>query len=124
MVAFRDAGLAALSAVMETARPGVTAGEVARAGAAQLAPIADRVLFHELYGYSVGIGFPPSWYEPLGCELRAGNDRTLAEGMVYHVPISLRRFGEFGICQSQTVVVGPHGAEALTRTPAALQIVG
>jgi Xaa-Pro dipeptidase len=123
IVAFRDAGLAALSAVIETARPGVPAGEVARAAAARLAPIADRVLFHDLFGYSVGIGFAPSWYETLGFELREGNDRPLVEGMVFHVPLSLRRFGEFGICQSQTIVIGPDGAEPLTRTPAELRIL-
>jgi Xaa-Pro aminopeptidase len=42
--------------------------------------------------------------------------------MTFHLAISLRRFGEFGVCHSQTMLVTDTGAEALT-FPASLYIV-
>lgn len=120
MVAFRDAGLACIDAILGTARAGVTAAEVSRAASAELEPIRDSLHFHGLYGYSVGIGFPPSWFETLGFDLRTDNERPLEEGMVFHVPISLRKYGEFGVNQSQTILIQRDGAEALTHTSAAL----
>jgi Xaa-Pro dipeptidase len=121
MQRLRDAGLAAVEAVLGTARPGVPAREVAGAGARALAEVAGSVYFHDVYGYMVGIGYPPSWFETLGFELQAGNEGLLEEGMVFHVPISLRRFGEFGVSQSQTIAVTATGAESLTRSDPALR---
>jgi Xaa-Pro dipeptidase len=123
MVEFRDAGLAVLDVVIQTARPGITAAEVVRGAAAALGSGHDRMSFHGLYGYSVGIGFPPSWFETLGFELRADNERPLESGMVFHLPISLRKYGEFGINQSQTILITDSGAEPLSRTPAALHVI-
>jgi Xaa-Pro dipeptidase len=123
MVSFRDAGLACIDAILGTARAGVTAAEVSRAAAAELEPIRESLHFHGLYGYSVGIGFPPSWFETLGFDLRLDNERPLEEGMVFHIPISLRKYGEFGVNQSHTIVITRDGAEALTRSSAALRQV-
>ena len=117
---WRECGLAAIDAILKTAKPGVRAKDVALAGKAELAPIAGRIHFHEMYGYMVGLGYPASWYETLSFELEAGNEGILEEGMTFHVPISLRRFPEFGVGQSQTIVVTATGAESLTRTPAGL----
>ncbi len=121
MIQIRDAGLASLEAVTAAARPGVPANEVARAGMAKLEPISDRVHFHNLFGYSVGIGFPPSVFEPLGFELSLQNDGLLEEGMTFHVPISLRRFAEYGVSQSQTIVITGSGCEPLSPASAALR---
>ncbi len=118
---WRDCGLAAIDAILATAKPGVSARDVALAGKAELAPLAGQAHFHEMYGYMVGIGYPSSWYETLSFELEAGNEGLLEEGMVFHVPISLRRFPEFGVGQSQTIVVTENGAESLTRSPAKLR---
>lgn len=117
---FRDAGMAAIEAVLANARPGVTASAVARAALDCLAPVRARIYFHGLVAYSVGLGFPPSRYEHLGYELREGNDRPLEEGMAFHVVMSLRKFAEFGVSQSHTVVLTKSGCEAITRSPAAL----
>jgi len=120
---WRDCGLKAIDAILSMAKPGVPASAVALAGKAALEPIADRVHFHDMYGYMVGIGYPPSWYETLSFELEAGNQGLLEEGMVFHAPISLRRFADFGVGQSQTIVITRDGAESVTRSPAALQEV-
>ncbi len=117
---FRDAGMAAIDAVLANARPGVTASAVARAALDCLRPVRAKIYFHGLVAYSVGLGFPPSRYEHLGYELREGNDRPLEEGMAFHVVMSLRKFAEFGVSQSHTVVITKSGCEAITRSPAAL----
>lgn len=120
MARFRDAGLAAIETVLAEARPGVPAAVVARAALARLARVRRRTHFHGLVGYPVGLGFPSSRYERLGYELSEHNEQPLAEGMAFHVVMSLRKFGEFGVSQSQTVVITAGGAEAITRSPAAL----
>jgi Xaa-Pro dipeptidase len=116
MAAFRDAGLAALDALMGTAKAGVPASEAARAAARELQPLGDALYFHDLYGYMVGLGFPPSWYETLGYDLKEANDEPLEAGMTFHLPISLRKRGAFGVCQSHTVVITERGCEPLTRS--------
>jgi hypothetical protein len=40
--------------------------------------------------------------------------------MVFHLPMSLRVGGEFGICLSHTMLVTANGGVPLTRTPAVL----
>jgi Xaa-Pro dipeptidase len=118
--AFRDAGIAAIDAVLANARPGVPASLVARAALDCLEPVRHKIYFHGLVAYSVGLGFPPTRYEHLGYELREGNDRPLEEGMAFHVVMSLRKFAEFGVSQSHTVVITASGCEAITRSGAAL----
>lgn len=120
-----EAGAAAVEAVLGTARAGVTASEVARAGEAALAPVLDGLglMFHHTFGYPVGIGFPPTWVESLSFLLREENHQPLEAGMTFHLPISLRRFGEFGINQSHTMLVTETGAETLTRSSARLLVL-
>ena len=44
--------------------------------------------------------------------------------MVFHLPMSFRKFGEFGVNQSHTIVITDDGpAEALTKTEARLQVL-
>ena len=118
-----DAGAAAVATVIETARPGVRAGDVARAAGEVIGPVLPGLVFHGNFGYPVGLGYPPTWSERLGFQLRPDNDQPLEAGMTLHLPVSLRRFGEWGICQSHTILVTETGAEPLTRAQARLQVV-
>jgi Xaa-Pro dipeptidase len=118
-----EAGAAAVETILATARPGVAAADVAHAAGAVLAPVLESVVFHHNFGYPVGIGYPGTWIETLGFFLRVDNPRPLAAGMVFHLPMSLRRFGEWGINQSHTMLVTETGAEALTNTPARLRVL-
>jgi Xaa-Pro dipeptidase len=118
-----EAGARAVETNLATAAPGVPAADVAHAAGAGLAPIRDGIVFHDNFGYPVGIGYPGTWIETLGFFLRVDNPRPLAPGMVFHLPMSLRKFGEWGINQSHTIVITDGGAEALTQTPARLQIL-
>ncbi len=118
-----EAGAAAVETILATARPGVAAAEVAHAAGAVLAPVLDGIVFHHNFGYPVGIGYPGTWIESLGFFLRVDNPRPLQAGMVFHLPMSLRKFGEWGINQSHTMLITETGAETLTKTPARLQVL-
>lgn len=120
---FAQASQDAVAAILETARPGVPASEVAQAGLKHIRPVEQEIVFHYTFGYPVGIGYPPSWIEPLGYLLRVDNHEPLQAGMVFHLPMSLRSLGRFGICLSQTMHVTTNGAVPLTQTPARLEEV-
>jgi Xaa-Pro dipeptidase len=69
-------------------------------------------------GYSVGIGYPPSWSGsgvPLG--LRKGSTMRLESGMVFHLMSWLLRTGQGDSFLSDTVVVTDDGCEWLTKVP-------
>ena len=69
-------------------------------------------------GYSVGIGFPPSWSGsgvPRG--LRRAGTMRLETGMVFHLMSWLLRTGQGNSFLSDTVVVTDDGCEWLTKVP-------
>ncbi len=86
--------------------------------------IKDIIHFHYYFAYSVGIAFPPTWLESEAFGIKLDNHRPLEEGMVFHFPMTLRIKGEFGIGQSQTVIVTRDGCEVLSTLPLGLQQVG
>jgi Xaa-Pro dipeptidase len=119
-----DAGARAVETILETARAGVPAADVAKAAGVVVEPILSGIVFHHNFGYPVGIGYPGTWIEFLGFFLRVDNPRPLEAGMVFHLPMSFRKFGEFGVNQSHTIRIRADGpAEALTRTEARLKVL-
>jgi Xaa-Pro dipeptidase len=116
-----EASAGAVAAIMSAAKAGTPAHDIAAAGLKLLSPVLDGVIFHHNFGYPVGIGYPPSWIETLGFFLRADNPEPVEAGMVFHLPMSLRVLGTFGICLSHTMLVTPEGGVSLTQSPAALQ---
>jgi Xaa-Pro dipeptidase len=119
-----DVGAAALDAMCGHMKPGVPASEVAEAGRAVVDRIKDIIHFHYYFAYSVGIAFPPTWLESEDFGVKLDNHRPLAEGMVFHFPMTLRIKGEFGVGQSQTVIVTANGCEVLSTLPLGLRSVG
>jgi len=119
-----DVGAAALDAMCARMKPGVAAADVAEAGRAVVDRIKDIIHFHYYFAYSVGIAFPPTWLESEAFGIKLDNHRPLEEGMVFHFPMTLRIKGEFGIGQSQTVIVTRDGCEVLSTLPLGLQQVG
>ncbi len=108
-----EASSRSIDAMVAVMKPGVIASEVAKAGKKAIEPVESQVVFHYVFGYSVGIGFPPSWLES-AFYLRADNHRGLQAGMVFHLPMTLRIFGLCGVGFSETVLVTETGAEVLT----------
>ena len=99
------------------------ASDVAKAALKNVEPLLDTMVFHHTFGYPVGIGYPPSWVEQLDYFIRVDNDRPLEAGMVFHLPMSFRKYGGYGVNLSQTMLVREDGAEPLGKTPARLQVV-
>lgn len=113
--AIHDVCRAALESAIEAIAPGATAGEVYTAWQKPV----DQAGLHHYHrhhcGYSVGIGFPPSWSGsgvPVG--LRAGSNLELQPGMVFHVLSWLLRTGRGDSFVSDTVIVTEKGSEVLT----------
>ena len=65
-------------------------------------------------GYGIGIAFWPDWGEGHFLSMIDKPNTTLREGMVMHLPLSVRELGEVGIAFSETVVVTATGYEKLT----------
>lgn len=123
--AARDLALAAFDAAVSMLRPGVVTGVVYDAWqeAVDQALGPGRLQRHHC-GYSVGIGFPPSWVGSstvLG--IRRGGRVEIAAGMTFHVLswITDADLGDYFV--SDTVIVGSGGAEVVTTTPRDLVIV-
>jgi Xaa-Pro dipeptidase len=116
-----DASADAVAAILETARAGTLAKDIAKAGLRPIAPVEREIVFHHNFGYPVGLGYPPSWIETLGYFLRANNGEPVEAGMVFHLPMSLRVVGQFGVCLSHTMLVTADGGVSLTKTPARLR---
>ena len=69
-------------------------------------------------GYAVGIGFPPSWTGGNRVTgLRHDSDFMIEEGMTFHAMSWFTETGRGDFFVSNTVLLGPDGAEVLTKTP-------
>ena len=123
MLRVEAAVTAALEAIRTEARPGASARDVAARGLAALESVLEGHIFHYYFGYPVGIGYPPTWIESLGFFIRADNDRPLERGMAFHLPMSIRKYGEYGVNLSHTLVVEDGGARVLGSSPARLAVV-
>lgn len=115
-----DYSNACVDAVIGAVKAGVLGSDVAAAGKAALAPIRDRITYHDLFAYPVGIGFPPNWIENPAFYLSADNHNPLQAGMVFHLPTMLRKLGEYGAGFSETIIVTETGAEVLSKLPRSL----
>lgn len=111
-----DTVVAIRDALVDGMRPGASFDSAAAAAERAFAPLADRAFFSGVYGYAVGAQFPPSWVEGTGFIAR-GDDTVFETDMVFHLPLCLRRPGEWGIGCSDTVRVTPNGAVPITRNP-------
>jgi Xaa-Pro dipeptidase len=113
-----DVAIAGVNAICDALRPGAEAGDVYAAWQA----VVDDALGAGVYrrhhcGYSVGVGFPPSWVggsTVIG--LRPGREMTIRARMVFHVLSWLLGTKLPDYVVSDTVLVTEHGAEVLTTT--------
>lgn len=99
-------------------RPGAVAHDVYAAWQGHLDAQGLSSYTRHHCGYSVGIGYPPSWSGsgvPLG--LRKGSTMRLEAGMVFHLMSWLLRSGQGDSFLSDTVVVTGAGCEWLTKVP-------
>ncbi|WP_395022358.1 M24 family metallopeptidase [Dongia sp.] len=108
----------AFDAVLKALQPGAKARDVY---AAWQAVVDDAGLAHyrrHHCGYCVGIGQAPSWTggnKVTG--LRRDSELPIRAGMSFHILSWLMGTGKGDYFLSNTVLLGPDGAEVLTRTP-------
>lgn len=107
----------AMHAAAGEIRPGAKAGDVYESWQAVLDRSGLAHYHRHHCGYSVGIGYPPSWSGsgvPVG--LRRNSDMELKQGMVFHLMSWLLRSGLGDSFLSDTIVVTENGCEFLTTT--------
>ena len=111
-----------VSTIIEEARPGRTGHDVAMAARKGYGKVEDVAYFGGTYGYNVGIGFPPTWSEALTW-FAEGVDEPLVPGMTFHMPITYRVPGQFGVGLSETIAITEDGCEVLTEEDRDLYVV-
>jgi len=108
----------AMERVVDTIGPGVPARDVYRAWQARVDEAGLEHYRRHHCGYSIGIGFPPSWSgsgTPVG--LRENSKLKLEPGMVFHLMSWLLRTAKGDAFLSDTAVVTEKGCEVLTKVP-------
>ncbi|MGP4114435.1 M24 family metallopeptidase [Streptomyces sp. 4N509B] len=105
---------AGLAAIVAGLRPGRTAQDVFGDWRSTIEAGLGRPYQRHHCGYSVGIGFPPSWMSGRVDSLRPGNTTVLRPGMTFHVQswVLDPRLGTFA--RSDTALVTDDGGELLT----------
>lgn len=116
-----DACIASLDAMIAHMKPGASSHEVALAADAVWSEEIARYVWHGIYGYSLGIGFPIDWND-CPALIKRGFDLELKQGMVFHCTTSLRDLAKVGTAFSETVLITETGAEALTTFPRRLVV--
>jgi Xaa-Pro dipeptidase len=109
-----DVLVEALEAAIAVIRPGVTSGEADAACTAVIEKAGLYDNYRKRLGYSVGVGFPPDWGNGHIIDLKRGDPRELAAGMVFHMPPALRVDGIWGFGLSETILVTDSGCEVIT----------
>jgi Xaa-Pro dipeptidase len=117
-----DASLRTMDLLFANLRPGRTMGDVASAAMPALADVDPAVRMRGYFGYSIGIGFPPSWVER-SVEIAVGRKDVLEPGMTFHLHRVLRVPGLMGAGFSETVVITQNGHELLTHFPRQLVVL-
>jgi Xaa-Pro dipeptidase len=113
-----EIAIAAFDAVLAALIPGRTAGDVYAAWQAVVDAAGLKHYRRHHCGYAVGIGFPPSWTggnAVIG--LKQNSRLIIREAMSFHVLSWLMGTDRGDYFLSNTVLVGRHGAEILTRLP-------
>lgn len=109
-----DCSLRALDAALGEIRPGVSCAQVHDAAQAVIDGAGYTAAFRKRIGYSMGVAFAPDWGEGAILSLFSTVDRIIEPGMVFHLPATLRSYGEWTVGASETVIVTEAGAEPLS----------
>jgi Xaa-Pro dipeptidase len=109
----REACRHSLSTLIESIKPRMHARDAVAKAKAAWTPLCDELIWHGIYGYSVGLGFPPDWNDAPAV-ITEDSDLVFEPGMCFHTTTSLRSALRFGTAMGQTVLVTENGNEVLT----------
>jgi len=107
-----------IEAGLEAAKPGNTCGDMASAFFGVLA--RHGIEKETRSGYAIGLSYPPDWGERT-MSIRAGDPSVLQEGMTFHFMPGLW-FDDWGMEITESIVIGPDGAECLAEAPRKLYV--
>ena len=113
----------AVTAVLDTAKPGVTCADVHRAAQRVIDANGMTERYRKRTGYSLGIAFAPDWGEWQVLSLFDTVDVKLESGMCFHVPIALREYGVFTVGLSESIAVTDTGCRILGQVPRRIHVV-
>jgi len=116
-----DACLSSLCTLVDHMKPGAVASDVAAAADRAWLDATARYVWHGIYAYSLGIGFPNDWND-CPALIRPGSALVLQPGMVFHCTTSLRDTAICGTAFSETVLITASGADVLTDVPRELAV--
>jgi Xaa-Pro dipeptidase len=117
-----DAAHETLDLVQRSVKPGRTAHDVACQVKRALDAVRDEAYSTGMFGYAVGLSFPPTWREG-SFMIAEGVDQPFLPGMAFLTPVTLRHPGALGVGFTDTFVVTESGCEALTERDRSLTVV-
>jgi Xaa-Pro dipeptidase len=112
-----DASRGALEAMIAAAKEGVTSGEVDAAGREIVKAAGFGDAWRNRAAYSIGLSFPPGLGEGHIIDIKPSDPRILRTGMAFHLIPILKIPGVGAVGCTESVVVGPDGAESLATLP-------
>lgn len=114
---FFDLSAAAGEAMRQAARPGATIGEVDHAGRSLVEAEVPAEYWPNRGGYSMGIAYPPGLGEGDVLDIRAGDEKPIEVGMVFHILPTLRVPGLAAVGCTDTFAVEEHETRFLSTLP-------
>ena len=110
---FENGLLEGLDATLDAVKPGVVCAELHEIWRNAVSPFGIEK--ESRIGYSVGIGYPPTWGE-LSASIRPDDKTVLQPGMVFHLMPGIWDEG-LGMVITETFVVTEDGHETLSHLP-------
>ena len=83
---------------------------------------ADEAYSTGMFGYSVGLSFPPTWREGTFM-IAEGVEQTFSPGMAFLTPVTFRHPGILGVGFTDIFAVTEKGCIALTARDRSLKVV-
>lgn len=122
MRGLEEAVKATTTTIIDNARPGRIGHDIAVEAGRAHAAIDDLAFFPGAYGYTIGVGYPPTWADTIGF-IHVGSDLVLQPGMTFHLPIGIRVPGRYGISLSESILITETGCDVLTGMPRELTVL-
>ena len=117
-----DCALLALERALEAIKPGVPCAEPHMAAQKIIDDHGFTAAFRKRIGYSMGVAFAPDWGEGGILSLFTGIEQEIRPGMVFHLPATLRSYGEWTVGASETVIVTKSGIDILSDLPRQISV--
>ncbi len=117
-----DCAERALDAALAAIRPGEPCAAPHQAAQAVIDTGGYTEAFRKRIGYSMGVAFAPDWGEGGILSLFTGVTEILRPGMAFHLPATLRAYGEWTVGASETVIVTKSGVDVLSDLPRGIAV--